>query len=91
MDQMPRADDAVEVAVDGSVAGGIGRRGTPQGPFRRFLHGFIHFFSYHLILARQNTRVTRAAGFRLTVRPTVFTRAISSAVSASPSSLAAST
>ena len=29
-----------------------------------------HFFSYHLILARQNTRVTRAAGFRLTVRPT---------------------
>src|SRR5512133_3045106 len=72
MDQMPRADDAVEVAVDRSVAGGLGRRGTPQGPFRRFLHGFIHFFSYHLILARQNTRVTRAAGFRLTVRPTVF-------------------
>src|ERR1035438_10302208 len=72
MDQMPRADDAVEVAVDRSVAGGLGRRGTPHGPFRRFLRGFIHFFSYHLILARQNTRVTRAAGFRLTVRPTVF-------------------
>src|SRR5471030_1310114 len=72
MDQMPRADDSVEVAVDRSVAGGLGRRGTPHGPFRRFLRGFIHFFSYHLILARQNTRVTRAAGFRLTVRPTVF-------------------
>ena len=72
MDQMPRAADAVEVAVDRSVAGGLGRRGTPHGPFRRFLRGFIHFFSYHLILARQNTRVTRAAGFRLTVRPTVF-------------------
>jgi hypothetical protein len=31
MDQMPRADDAVEVAVDRSVAGGLGRRGSPQG------------------------------------------------------------
>jgi methylase of polypeptide subunit release factors len=72
MDQMPRANDAVKVAVDGSVAGGLGRRGVPHGPFRRLLRGFLHFFSYHLILARQNTRVTRAAGFRLTVRPTVF-------------------
>ena len=32
----------------------------------------IHFFSYHLVLARQSTRTTRAAGFLLTVRPTVF-------------------
>src|SRR5580704_4424266 len=72
MDQMPRADDALEVAVDRGVAGGLGRRGTRHGPFRRFLRGFIHFFSYHLILARQSTRITRAAGFRLTVRPTVF-------------------
>ena len=70
MHQMPRADDAVEVAVDRTVAGGLGRRGTPHGSFRRFLRGFIHFLSYHLILARQNTRVTRAAGFRLTIRPT---------------------
>ena len=46
--------------------------GPRRGPSANFLHGFIHFFSYHLILARQNTRVTRAAGFRLTVRPTVF-------------------
>jgi release factor glutamine methyltransferase len=72
MDQMPRANDAVKVALDGSVAGGLGRRSVPHGPFRRLLRGFLHFFSYHLILARQNTRVTRAAGFRLTVRPTVF-------------------
>ena len=72
MHQMPRADDAVAVVVDRSVVGGLGRRGTPHGPFRRFLRGFIHFFSYHLILARQNTRVTWAAGFRLTIRPTVF-------------------
>jgi release factor glutamine methyltransferase len=72
MDQMPRADDAVKVAVARSVAGGLGRRGVPHGPMRRLLRGFLHFFSYHLILARQNTRVTQAAGFRLTVRPTVF-------------------
>ncbi len=44
----------------------------PHGPFRRLLRGFIHFFSYHFILSRGKTRVTRAAGFRLTVRPTVF-------------------
>lgn len=58
--------------VDKSVARGLGRQGTRHGLFRRILRRFIHFFSYHLILARQNTRVTRAAGFRLTVRPTVF-------------------
>jgi release factor glutamine methyltransferase len=51
---------------------GLDRRGTPHGPFRRFLRRFIHFFSYHLILNRQSIRTTRAAGFRLRVRPTVF-------------------
>lgn len=51
---------------------GLDRRGTPHGPFRRFLREFIHFFSYHLILSRQSIRTTRAAGFRLRVRPTVF-------------------
>jgi methylase of polypeptide subunit release factors len=39
---------------------------------RRFLRGFIHFFSYHLILARRGTRHANAAGFRLKLRPTVF-------------------
>jgi release factor glutamine methyltransferase len=57
---------------DKSVVSGLDRQSTPHGPFRRFLRGFIHFFSYHLILGRQSTRVTHAAGFRLTVRPTVF-------------------
>jgi release factor glutamine methyltransferase len=61
-----------KTAKDGSIVGGLGRRGTPHGPLRRILRSFIHFFSYHLILSRQSTRVTRAAGFRLTVRPTVF-------------------
>jgi release factor glutamine methyltransferase len=56
----------------GGPAGGLDRRGMPHGRFRRLLRHFIHFFSYHLILARRSTRVVRAAGFRLTVRPTVF-------------------
>jgi release factor glutamine methyltransferase len=72
MDQIPRVDDAVDVVEATGAGGALGRRGTPHGPFRRFLRRFIHFFSYHLILARQSSRVTRAAGFRLTVRPTVF-------------------
>jgi release factor glutamine methyltransferase len=50
----------------------LDRRGTPHGPFRRLLRHCIHFFSYHLILSRQSIRTTRAAGFRLRVRPTVF-------------------
>jgi release factor glutamine methyltransferase len=53
-------------------AGGFGRHGTPHGPFRRALRRVIHFFSYHLVLSRQSIRTTRAAGFLLTVRPTVF-------------------
>jgi release factor glutamine methyltransferase len=56
-------------ALDSSA---FGRHGTTHGPFRRTLRWVIHFFSYHLVLARQTTRTTRAAGFLLTVRPTVF-------------------
>src|SRR3712207_5466295 len=39
---------------------------------RRCLRGFIHFFSYHLILSRRSTQATRVGGFKLNVRPTVF-------------------
>jgi release factor glutamine methyltransferase len=39
---------------------------------RRLFRSTIHFFSYHLILKRQRTSVTRAAGFHFVVRPTVF-------------------
>ena len=51
---------------------GLDRQTIPQGIWRRRLREAIHFFSYHLILKRRTTRVTRAAGFRLIVRPTVF-------------------
>src|SRR5271170_4739089 len=60
------------VETGGPSATGLDRRGTPHGPLRRLTRRFIFFFSYHLILNRRNVRTTRAAGFRLRVRPTVF-------------------
>ena len=68
MDQW--ADNAAVFLVN--EGGALGRRSAPHGPFRRLLRAIIHFLSYHLILSRQSTQVTRAAGFRLTIRPTVF-------------------
>jgi release factor glutamine methyltransferase len=50
----------------------LDRRTGKHGALRRGLRFLIHFLSYHLILARQSTRITKAAGFRLIVRPTVF-------------------
>ena len=54
------------------VAYGLEHRTVPPRLWRRLLRNAIHFFSYHLILKRHRTRMTRAAGFRLIVRPTVF-------------------
>lgn len=51
---------------------GLDRRGTPQGLGRRMLRGTIHFLAYHFILKQAGATATRAAGFRLKVRPTVF-------------------
>src|SRR5580704_10816385 len=51
---------------------GLGRRGVVHSRWRRRLRAAIHLFSYHLILNRHSTRTTRAAGFRLSVGPTVF-------------------
>lgn len=45
---------------------------APQTWQRRLLRRGIHFLAYHFILRRRGTRVTRAAGFRLVVPPTVF-------------------
>ena len=52
--------------------GGLDRHSTPQGLLRRLMRGFIFLFSYHVILSRKSIRKVRAAGFQLTVRPTVF-------------------
>jgi len=50
----------------------LGRHSRPYGRWRGWLRSAIHFFCYHLILKSRATRTTRAAGFRLIVRPTVF-------------------
>jgi release factor glutamine methyltransferase len=63
--------EAVE-RVDDDGIGALGRAQPSYSPVRRFIRGFIHFFSYHLILRQSWTRHTRAAGFRLKVPPTVF-------------------
>jgi methylase of polypeptide subunit release factors len=51
---------------------GLDRHSLAQGQWRRGLRATIHFLSYHFILKRRTTRRTRAAGFRMIVRPTVF-------------------
>ncbi|MEN3375859.1 MAG: release factor glutamine methyltransferase, partial [Hyphomicrobiales bacterium] len=76
MDDITRTDYAAPVArasvFAGNAVGEFGRKGAPQSLARRALRAFIFFFSYHLILKRSDIRTTKAAGFRLTVRPTVF-------------------
>src|ERR1700722_1214154 len=59
-------------AVARSRAGGLDRRSSPQGLLRRLMRGFIFLFSYHVVLSRKSIRTVNAAGFRLSVRPTVF-------------------
>ena len=51
---------------------GLDRQSVPYGQWRRGLRSTIHFLSYHFVLKRHTTRCTRAAGFRMVVRPTVF-------------------
>jgi release factor glutamine methyltransferase len=60
------------MAPEDSLKTGLDRRGTPHGPFRRLLRRFIHFVCYHAVLKRRSVHWTRAAGFKLKVRPTVF-------------------
>jgi release factor glutamine methyltransferase len=72
VDQVPEPHHELGYVGDANGEGGLGLSRAPHGLFRRCLRGLIHSFSYHFILARKNTRFTRAAGFRLAVRPTVF-------------------
>ncbi len=81
MDQISGVDEPLDsdgagirgaAGASRALGGSLGRRSTPHGRFRRLLRRSIHFLSYHLILSCRRTRVTRAAGFRLSVRPTVF-------------------
>ena len=61
---------------DGALAFDVSDRlSRPSAPYslpRHLFRWLIHFFSYHLILRRPWTVTSRAAGFRLSVPPTVF-------------------
>ena len=50
----------------------LDRPTLPPSPSKQILRRAIHLLSYHFILKRRRTTVARVAGFRLTVRPTVF-------------------
>lgn len=69
---MQQAVEQVGQAVQPAAEGDLGRPSTRYSLPRRFLRGFIHFFSYHLILRQRWTRTSQAAGFSLKVPPTVF-------------------
>ena len=51
---------------------GLGRATRPLSRLKQLLRTVIHLLSYHFILKQRRTTVTHAAGFRLTLRPTVF-------------------
>lgn len=61
-----------DVAETTQHANSLVRLTAQPSLLRRALRTTIHRLSYHFILKRERTTVTRAAGFRLTVRPTVF-------------------
>ncbi len=50
----------------------LDRRGVAHGYFRKGLRGLLHYLAYHFMLSRSWTQTSRAAGFNLTVPPTVF-------------------
>lgn len=50
----------------------LGRSSAQPTLLRRLLRKIIHKLAYHFILKRPRTSVAHAAGFSLTVRPTVF-------------------
>lgn len=62
----------VEAAEGKAEALAVSGPSTPQNLWRRFLRFAIHRLSYHFILKRDRTTTTKAAGFNLKVRPTVF-------------------
>jgi release factor glutamine methyltransferase len=58
--------------ADTRPATALDRRAASQSPFRNALRGLVHYLAYHFVLTRSWTQTSRAAGFRLTVPPTVF-------------------
>src|SRR6202035_3918586 len=51
---------------------GLGRWQAPPSRLRRAFRSSVHYLSHRFILDRRSTRSVRAAGFRLTIYPSVF-------------------
>ena len=69
-DDQRRSPD--ETTPDYQEIGGLGQARLPLSRSKQLLRTTIYLLSYHFILKRRRTTVTHAAGFRLTLRPTVF-------------------
>jgi release factor glutamine methyltransferase len=61
-----------QLVFSNAEACGLGRWQAPPGLLRRAFRGTVHYLSHRFILDRRSTRSVRAAGFRLTIYPTVF-------------------
>jgi release factor glutamine methyltransferase len=61
-----------QLALFNAEACGLGCWKAPPGRLRVGFRTTVHYLSHKFILNRQSTRSVRAAGFRLTVYPTVF-------------------
>jgi methylase of polypeptide subunit release factors len=72
MSNSPSPAITVREAASGSQRTALDRPGRSHGPLRRALRNTLHYLSYHFVLKRPKTQVSRAAGFQLTVPPTVF-------------------
>ena len=59
-------------ATSHSQRNALDRPARTHGPLRKALRNTLHYLSYHFVLSRPKTQELRAAGFRLTVPPTVF-------------------
>ena len=62
----------IQKAESGNQRTALDRPGRTHGPLRRALRNTLHYLSYHFVLSRPKTQVSRVAGFQLTVPPTVF-------------------
>lgn len=60
------------VTVDPLVSAVKIRNRSLQKHFRNLAERLLHVVTYYVVLRRPGTRVARVAGFRLTIRPTVY-------------------
>src|SRR5690348_6125504 len=58
--------------VDPLLSAVKNRNHSAQKHFRNLAERFLHVVTYYAVFRRPGTRLARVAGFRLTIRPTVY-------------------